>query len=47
VLDAQRAHTALRREILEAETSCATALVRVEALTDTTFPLTTAVLSSR
>ncbi|WP_162525325.1 TolC family protein [Rariglobus hedericola] len=47
VLEAQRAHTVLRREILDAETASASALVRVEALTDPAFPLTTALLSSR
>jgi len=47
VLDAQRAMTALRREILDAEVACATALVRIEALTDSTFPITTELLSAR
>jgi cobalt-zinc-cadmium efflux system outer membrane protein len=45
VLDAQRALIDLRREILAAETDYATALVRLEALTDSTFPLTAALLA--
>lgn len=45
VLDAQRALVDLRREILAAETDCATALVRLEALTDSTFPLTAALVA--
>lgn len=47
VFDAQRAHTSLRRELLEAEWAYAYALVRLEALTDPSFPLTTQLLSSR
>jgi outer membrane protein, heavy metal efflux system len=47
VLEAQRTRTALRRELLDAETACATALVRLDALTDSTFPLTTALISAR
>jgi outer membrane protein, heavy metal efflux system len=47
VLEAQRAHTALRRELLDAETACVTALVRLDALTDPTFPLTTSLLFAR
>jgi cobalt-zinc-cadmium efflux system outer membrane protein len=47
VFDAQRAHTALRRELLEAEWAYANALVRLEALTDPSFPLTAQLLSSR
>jgi cobalt-zinc-cadmium efflux system outer membrane protein len=42
VLEIQRAHAALRREILEADTAAALALARLDALTDSTFPLTTA-----
>ena len=45
VLDAQRALVDLRREILAAETDCASALVRLEALTDSTFPLTAALVA--
>jgi cobalt-zinc-cadmium efflux system outer membrane protein len=45
VLDAQRALVDLRREILSAETDYATALVRLEALTDSTFPLTAALVA--
>lgn len=45
VLDAQRALVDLRREILAAETAYATALVRLEALTDSTFPLTISLLA--
>lgn len=45
VLDAQRALVDLRREILAAETDYATALVRLEALTDSTFPLTAALIA--
>lgn len=45
VLDAQRALVDLRREILAAETDYATALVRLEALTDSTFPLTAALVA--
>ncbi len=47
VLDAQRALVAIHRELLDAETSFATALVRIDALTDTTFPLTNAILLSK
>ncbi|MET0262077.1 MAG: TolC family protein [Rariglobus sp.] len=47
VLDAQRAHAVLRREILDADIAAATALVRVDALTDSSFPLTTALLSAQ
>lgn len=47
VLAAQRALVSLRREILDADTACATARVRLDALTDPTFPLTTALFSSR
>lgn len=47
VLDAQRAHASLRREILDAETAAALALVRLDALTDPTFPLTTRLLSDQ
>lgn len=47
VLEAQRAHAALRREILDADIAAASALVRLDALTDSTFPLTTALLSSQ
>jgi len=45
VLDAQRALTALQREIAEAELSCAFALVRTEALIDPKFPTTAALLA--
>lgn len=47
VIDAQRELVALRREILEAETACAVALVRAEALADDTFSFTKSFLSSR
>lgn len=46
VLDAQRALLALRRDILEAETAATLALVRLEALTQPTFPLTTSLCST-
>jgi len=46
VLDAQRALVALRREILDAESSYALALVRAEGLTHPAFPLTTALFST-
>jgi len=45
VLDAQRALVALRRELLDAKTAYATALARVEALTDTSFPALNALLN--
>ena len=45
VLDAQRAHASLHRDILDADIATATALVRLEALVDPSFPLTTALLS--
>jgi outer membrane protein, heavy metal efflux system len=47
VLEAQRAHATLRREILDADTAAASALVRLDALTDPAFPLTTALLSDK
>lgn len=47
VLEAQRAHAVLRREILDADIAAAAALVRLEALTDSTFPITTALLSAQ
>jgi len=47
VLEAQRALVSLRREILDTEIAAAAALVRLEALTDSTFPLTTALLSAK
>ena len=47
VLEAQRAHTALSRDILDADIAAAAALVRLEALTGSTFPLTTALLSAK
>ncbi len=47
VFEAQRAHAVLRREILDADIAAAAALVRLEALTDSTFPLTTALLSAQ
>ncbi len=47
VFDAQRTHTALRRELLDAEWAYANALVRLEALTDPSFTLTSQILSSR
>jgi cobalt-zinc-cadmium efflux system outer membrane protein len=46
VLDAQRALVALRRELLEAEAAYALALVRIEGLTTSDFPVTAATLSS-
>jgi cobalt-zinc-cadmium efflux system outer membrane protein len=46
VLEAQRALVALRRELLEAEAAYATALARLEGLTASDFPATTALLSS-
>jgi cobalt-zinc-cadmium efflux system outer membrane protein len=45
VLDAQRALVALRRDILDAESAYAVALVRAEGFTNTAFPLTTALFS--
>jgi outer membrane protein TolC len=45
VLEAQRALVAMRRELLEAETACALALVRLESLTAPSFPTTAALLS--
>ncbi len=47
VLDAQRALVSLRREILDAESAYAVALVRAESLTDPAFPLTTSLFSSK
>jgi cobalt-zinc-cadmium efflux system outer membrane protein len=47
VLDAQRALVALRRELLEAEAAYAVALARIEGLTTSDFPVTTATLSSQ
>jgi cobalt-zinc-cadmium efflux system outer membrane protein len=47
VFEAQRAQSALAREILDAEWAYAAALVRVEALTNPTYPLTSALLSPR
>lgn len=47
VLEAQRAAAALRRDLLNADTNAAVALVRLDSLTDPTFPLTTALLSRR
>lgn len=47
VFDAQRAQTALRRELLDAERAFANALIRLEALTDSSFPLTTQLLSAQ
>ena len=47
VLDAQRALVAIRREILDAESAYAVALVRAESLTDPAFPLTTSLFSSK
>ena len=47
VLEARRSLNALNREILDAEAAFATALVRLDALTNPTFSLTTAFLSSR
>jgi cobalt-zinc-cadmium efflux system outer membrane protein len=46
VLDAQREQIQLRRELLECETAFALALARVDGLTSTTFPHTTALLLS-
>lgn len=45
VIDAQRALVALRKEILDAETASALALVNVESLTNANFPMTTSLLS--
>ncbi len=45
VLDARRALIGVRRELLDAEVAYALALVRLEALTAPTFPLTTALLA--
>ena len=47
VLDAQRALVAIRREILDAESAYAVALVRAESLTDPAFPLTISLFSSK
>ena len=44
VLDARRALAALQLELLAADTDYALALVRLEALTDSAFPLTAALL---
>lgn len=46
VLDAQRALVAVRRDLLEAESAYALALVQLESLTAPTFPATIAILSS-
>lgn len=45
VLDAQRALVALRREILEADSAYAAALVRLEALTDSSYPSVSTLIS--
>ena len=47
VFYAQRAQTSLRRELLDAEWAYASALIRLEALTDSAFPLTAQLLSSQ
>ncbi|MFH1496981.1 MAG: TolC family protein, partial [Verrucomicrobiota bacterium] len=47
VLDARRALASVRRELVDAEAACAAALVRVDALTDPSFPLTNQSLSRR
>lgn len=47
VLESQRAHAVLRREILDADIAAATALVRLDALTDPNFRLTFTFLSPR
>ena len=47
VFDAQRAQTSLHRELLDAEWAYASALIRLEALTDSSFPLTNQLLSSQ
>ena len=47
VLDAQRALFSLQRELLEAKTSYALSLARLESLTAPKFPLTAATLSSQ
>ncbi|ATC64858.1 hypothetical protein CMV30_13270 [Nibricoccus aquaticus] len=47
VLDAQRALVSVRREILDAESAYASALARVEGLTNPAFSLTTALISAR
>jgi len=44
VLETQRAHVALRRDLLDADIAATTALVRLDALTDTSFPLTTSAI---
>ena len=46
VLDAQRALVALRHQIIEAQFAYATALVRIESLTNPTYPLLAALLAS-
>ncbi|MFO1447771.1 MAG: TolC family protein [Opitutaceae bacterium] len=46
VLDAQREQVLLRRELLELESEFALALARIDGLTSSTFPLTTALLIS-
>lgn len=46
VLDAQRELTAIRRALLDAEISYATAVVRIDVLTSSTFPLTTQLIST-
>jgi cobalt-zinc-cadmium efflux system outer membrane protein len=45
VLDAQRALVGLRRELLDAEAAYATALARVEALTDASFATLTTLIN--
>lgn len=47
LLDARRMLADVRRELVAAEAACVSALVRVDALTDPTFPLTNQLLSVR
>ena len=47
VLDAQRALASLRRELLDAEESYLAAHARAEALADSAFPATAALISSQ
>lgn len=46
VLDAQRALSSIRREILDAEAACVSALINAEALADPSFTLTISLFSS-
>lgn len=47
VLDARAALASVHRELVDAEAACAAAAVRVDALTDQSFPLTRELLSDR